>query len=416
MSGESAVSRRYAEKLDANDPLGGFRDRFVIADPEVIYLDGNSLGRLPAATAAFLAKVVRDQWGGGLVRSWQTWIDWAARLGDQLAGHVLGARPGEVVLSDSTSVNLYKLAAAALAAAPDRRSIVLDAEDFPTDRYIVQGLAAERDLTVRALQSDIDTGLDLDQLRTALDDDVALVVLSHVSYRSGAVVDMSAVNAAARTVGALVLWDLSHAAGAVPVRLNASQADLAVGCTYKYLNGGPGSPAFLYVRRELQSVLRQPIWGWFGQHDQFRMGPAYEPVDQVERFLAGTPPVLSLAAVEPALDLVAQAGMDAIGAKGELLGRLVVDLMPHEMRLASPAAAADRGCHVSLEHPEAWRICRALAEEGVICDYRVPDRLRIGPSPLYTRFVDVWDAMDRLRVLLTNRAYERLPEHLARVT
>jgi kynureninase len=416
MSGESAVSRRYAEKLDANDPLGGFRDRFVIADPEVIYLDGNSLGRLPAATAAFLDKVVRDQWGGGLVRSWQTWIDWAARLGDQLAGHVLGARPGEVVLSDSTSVNLYKLAAAALAAAPDRRSIVLDAEDFPTDRYIVQGLAAERDLTVRALQSDIDTGLDLDQLRTALDDDVALVVLSHVSYRSGAVVDMSAVNAAARTVGALVLWDLSHAAGAVPVRLNASQADLAVGCTYKYLNGGPGSPAFLYVRRELQSVLRQPIWGWFGQHDQFRMGPAYEPVDQVERFLAGTPPVLSLAAVEPALDLVAQAGMDAIGAKGELLGRLVVDLAPHEMRLASPAAAADRGCHVSLEHPEAWRICRALAEEGVICDYRVPDRLRIGPSPLYTRFVDVWDAMDRLRVLLTNRAYERLPEHLARVT
>ncbi|MFF7400954.1 kynureninase [Streptomyces murinus] len=419
---EGGIPRAAAEELDAADPLAGFRDRFVITDPELIYLDGNSLGRLPAATPDRLREVVEEGWGEGLVRSWQGWIDWGARLGDRLAEHVLGARPGEVVISDSTSVNLYKLAGAALDAAPGRGTVLMDAEDFPTDRYILQGLTAQRGLRLRRLASALDGGLDLDVLRSALDQDVALVVLSLVSYRSGALLDMAKVNELARAAGARVLWDLSHAAGAVPVDLAATGAELAVGCTYKYLNGGPGSPAFLYVRGELQAELRQPVWGWFGQREQFRMGPDYDPVPGIERFLVSTPPLLSLAAIDPALALVEEAGMARIRAKGLLLGRLVDDLAdawlaPLGFRPASPRPPERRGSHVSLYHRDAWRICQTLAADAkVVCDYRVPDRLRIGPSPLYTRFTEVWDALARLRQVAAGRAYASRPTGLARVT
>ncbi|GAA1036995.1 kynureninase [Streptomyces murinus] len=419
---EGGIPRAAAEELDAADPLAGFRDRFVITDPELIYLDGNSLGRLPAATPDRLREVVEEGWGEGLVRSWQGWIDWGARLGDRLAEHVLGARPGEVVISDSTSVNLYKLAGAALDAAPGRGTVLMDAEDFPTDRYILQGLTAQRGLRLRRLASALDGGLDLDVLRSALDQDVALVVLSLVSYRSGALLDMAKVNELARAAGTRVLWDLSHAAGAVPVDLAATGAELAVGCTYKYLNGGPGSPAFLYVRGELQAELRQPVWGWFGQREQFRMGPDYDPVPGIERFLVSTPPLLSLAAIDPALALVEEAGMARIRAKGLLLGRLVDDLAdawlaPLGFRPASPRPPERRGSHVSLYHRDAWRICQTLAADAkVVCDYRVPDRLRIGPSPLYTRFTEVWDALARLRQVAAGRAYASRPTGLARVT
>ncbi|MYW21092.1 kynureninase [Streptomyces sp. SID486] len=419
---EGGSPRTVAEELDAADPLAAFRERFVIDDPELIYLDGNSLGRLPAATPGRLREVVEQGWGGGLVRSWQGWIDWGARLGDRLAGHVLGARPGEVVVSDSTSVNLYKLAGAALDAAPGRGTVLVDAEDFPTDRYILQGLAQQRGLRLRRLPSDLDGGLDLDVLRGALDRDVALVVLSLVSYRSGALLDMARVEELARGVGARVLWDLSHAAGAVPVDLAGAGAELAVGCTYKYLNGGPGSPAFLYVRRDLQAVLRQPVWGWFGQREQFRMGPDYDPVPGIERFLVSTPALLSLAAIDPALDLVEEAGLARIRAKGLLLGRLADELAdawlaPLGFRAASPRPAERRGSHVSLYHPDAWRICQTLAADAkVVCDYRVPDRLRIGPSPLYTRFTEVWDALARIRDTVAGRAYTSRPAGLARVT
>ncbi|WP_330258189.1 kynureninase [Streptomyces murinus] len=419
---EGGIPRAAAEELDAADPLAGFRDRFVITDPELIYLDGNSLGRLPAATPDRLREVVEEGWGEGLVRSWQGWIDWGARLGDRLAEHVLGARPGEVVISDSTSVNLYKLAGAALDAAPGRGTVLMDAEDFPTDRYILQGLTAQRGLRLRRLASALDGGLDLDVLRSALDQDVALVVLSLVSYRSGALLDMAKVNELARAAGTRVLWDLSHAAGAVPVDLAATGAELAVGCTYKYLNGGPGSPAFLYVRGELQAELRQPVWGWFGQREQFRMGPDYDPVPGIERFLVSTPPLLSLAAIDPALALVEEAGMARIRAKGLLLGRLVDDLAdawlaPLGFRPASPRPPEQRGAHVSLYHRDAWRICQTLAADAkVVCDYRVPDRLRIGPSPLYTRFTEVWDALARLRQVAAGRAYASRPTGLARVT
>ena len=419
---EDAPTREHAERWDATDPLAALRDRFVISDPHLIYLDGNSLGRLPAATVDHLDAVVRRQWGEGLVRSWSDWIGLGTRLGDRLAEHVLGARPGEVTIADSTSVNLYKLAAAALDARPGRTTLVLDTDDFPTDRYVLEGLAEARGCRVRTVTSHPDEGLDLNELRAALDEDVALVVLSLVSYRGGALVDMAAVNDLARQAGALVLWDLSHAAGAVPVSLTAAGADLAVGCTYKYLNGGPGAPAFLYVRRELQSTLRQPVWGWFGQREQFRMGAHYDPAEGIERFLSGTPPLLSMAALEPALAVIAEAGVDRLRDKGMRLGELVVDLARHWLvpigfRVASPASARDRGSHVSLAHPDAWRICQALAADAaVICDFRVPDRLRIGPCPAYTRYVDVWDALDRLRTLITRGDYRRLPADLTRVT
>ncbi|NEA53184.1 kynureninase [Streptomyces sp. SID13666] len=419
---EGGIPRAAAEELDAADPLAAFRERFVIADPELIYLDGNSLGRMPTATPDHLRAVVEQGWGEGLVRSWQDWIDWGSRLGDRLAEHVLGARSGEVVVSDSTSVNLYKLAGAALEAAPGRGTVLMDAEDFPTNRYVLQGLAAQRGLRLHQVPSDLDGGIDLDRLRSALDQDVALVVLSLVSYRSGALLDMARVNELARSVGTRVLWDLSHAAGAVPVELAATGAELAVGCTYKYLNGGPGSPAYLYVRREVQTQLRQPIWGWFGQRDQFRMGPSYDPVPGIERFLVSTPPLLSLAAIDPGLTLVEQAGVAQIRAKGLLLSQLVADLAaawltPLGFGPASPPAAEQRGSHVSLHHPDAWRICQTLAADAkVISDYRTPDRLRLGPSPLYTRYTEIWDAMDRLREVAERRTYLSRPAGLARVT
>ncbi|KUO08882.1 kynureninase [Streptomyces sp. DSM 15324] len=415
-------TRDEAERYDRADPLGFLRDRFVHAEPDLIYLDGNSLGRLPAATADFVADVVRDGWGRGLIRSWNDWIDWSGRIGDRLAAHVLGAGPGEVALSDSTTVNLYKLAWAALDLAPHRHALVVDADDFPTNRYVAQGLARQRGLSLRLVHSDLDRGMDLERLRAVLDDEVALVILSHVAYRSGALADMAAVNAMAREAGALVLWDLSHAAGAVPVRLTEDGADLAVGCTYKYLNGGPGSPAFLYVRRPLQRRLRQPVQGWFGQRDQFAMAADFDPVEGIDRFLTGTPPMLSTAALVPALGLVEEAGVDRLRAKGRLLGELAVDLAARWLaslgfRLASPEDPDGRGSHITLWHPEAWRICRALADEaGVVCDYREPDRLRIGPSPAYTRFTDVWDALDRTRRLVDSGRHTRLPREKARIT
>ncbi|WP_422756447.1 kynureninase [Micromonospora sp. WMMD708] len=413
------LSRDVARERDAADPLAGLRDRFVVDD--LLYLDGNSLGRLPAATGDHLAGLVRDGWGTELVRSWPTWIEWPRRIGDRIAAHALGARDGEVIVSDSTSVNLYKLAAAALDARPGRGTILADAEEFPTDRYLLEGLAAQRGHSLRLLPSDLDEGLDPDTLAAALTEDVALVVLSAVSYRCGALLDVAAVTEAARRVGALVLWDLSHAVGSVPLDLTSAGADLAVGCTYKYLNGGPGAPAFLYVRRELQESLRQPIWGWFGQRDQFRMGAGYEPAPGPERFLVGTPSVLGMAALDPALDVLADAGMARVREKSVRLGELIVELadawlVPHGFRLASPRDPARRGGHVSLYHPEALRISRALVDAGVVGDYRVPDRLRLGPAALYTRHVDVWDAMDRLRDIAERRAWTGVPAEPSRVT
>jgi kynureninase len=416
------LTRAAAEALDATDPLAGFRARFTGAgDDGLLYLDGNSLGRMPVDTPAALARVVEDEWARGLVRSWSSWIAAATRVGDLLAEGVLGARPGEVLVGDSTTVDLYKLLVAAADARPGRDVLVCCADDFPTDRYVVAGVAQARGMTVREVPADVDEGLDPAVLAAALDERVAVVVLSAVAYRSGALADVAAVTRTAREAGALVLWDLSHAAGAVPVDLAANGADLAVGCTYKYLNGGPGAPAFLYVRRELQEQLRQPIWGWFGQRDQFAMGPAYDPVPGIERFAVGTPPVLATAAVEVGARLVAEAGITRLAAKGRALGELVVALAdawlaPHGVALASPHDPARRGAHVTLAHPCAWQLTQALVDRGVVPDFRTPDRVRLGPAPLYTRFVDVWDAMERFREVLASGAHEGYPAVRARVT
>jgi kynureninase len=404
----SVTDRGHAEALDAADPLASFRDRFVVDDPGRIYVDGNSLGRLPRETATRLAARI-EEWGGRLVTAWTDWIDLPLSVGDVLAP-IVGAGPGQVLVSDSTTVNLYTLAHAAL---EDRRgAIVGRAADFPTDRYVLQGLADRHGRELRLV----------DDIHAALEPPVALLCLSHVDFRTGALEDIAGTTAVAHQAGALVLWDLSHAAGAVPVELDATGADLAVGCTYKYLNAGPGAPAFLYVAAELQPRLRSPIQGWFAQRDQFAMGPGYDPVEGIGRFLAGTPSILGLTAVQAGAELIAEAGVERLREKSVALTQLVVEL--HDARLAplgfelgTPRDPARRGAHVSLRHPEAWRICRALIERAeVVPDFRGPDSVRIGLPPIYTRFVDAWDAIDRLRRVVEEEVYLEVDPAMARVT
>jgi kynureninase len=413
------LSRNEAERLDSADPLAHLRDEFANDDPELVYLDGNSLGRLPKSTRERLAEVAAGEWGRGLIRSWSQWIDRPGRVGDLLGAELLGAAPGQVVVSDSTTVNLYKLAVAALDARPDRHVIVTDDDNFPTDRYVLEGLAAQRGLVLRMIHADIDQGLSRAALRASVDADTALVCLSHVAYRSGALLDMADVNEFAHERGALVLWDLCHAAGAVPIELDASGTDLAVGCSYKYLNAGPGAPAFLYVRRAAQATMRQPIWGWFGQRDQFEMGASYDPEPTIARFATGTPPILGIAAVEEGVRLLASAGIDRLRAKGVALTSFLIDLADAWLpgfTVATPRDPARRGSHVSLHHREAWRISQALIDAKVIPDYRTPHRLRLGPAPVYTRFTDVWEAMTRLRDITETRSYERYPAAPSRIT
>lgn len=416
------LSRDAAAALDAADPLAGLRERFVVDDPDLIYLDGNSLGRLPTATADRLRRVTREEWGGGLIRSWSDWIDLPVRVGDQVGAELLGAAPGQTVVSDSTTVNLFKLASAALDARPGRRVIVTDDDNFPTDRYVLEGLAAQRGLELRMIHSDMDAGLSQESLEHALDDDTALVSLSHVAYRSGALLDMAGVNRLVHGHGAMMLWDLCHSVGSVPVELDATGADLAVGCTYKYLNAGPGAPAFLYVRHDLQNQLRQPIWGWFGQQDQFAMGQEYDPAPGISGFLTGTSDVLGIAAVEEGVRTLAEAGVDALRTKGAALTAYLIDLAdtwlaPLGFTVASPRTPERRGSHVSLHHPDAWRISQALIERAkVVPDYRTPDRLRLGPAPLTTGYVDVWDALDRLRRLVEDGSHEGFTGERSRVT
>jgi kynureninase len=391
--------------LDAADPLAHFRAGFVEGDPGLVYLDGNSLGRLPRSTAERIADVVRDEWGRELIRGWDHWMDLPLRVGDLLAATVLGARPGEVVVADSTTVNLYRLAAAALDARPDRRAIVVPTDEFPTDRFVLEGLAADRGLELRRLATDPVEGPSVDDVEAVLGPDVALVVLSLVGYRSAAIADLAGISAAARAAGALVLWDLSHAVGSIPIDLTGGGAELAVGCTYKYLNGGPGAPAFQYVRRELQASIRTPIRGWIGARDVFAMAPSWDPGPGIRGTLAGTPSVIALAAVEAGVRLVADAGIGPIRAKGIALTGYAVALhdawlAPLGCLLGSPRDPARRGAHVSIRHPDAERLTAALIRNGVIPDFRGPDIVRLGLSPLTTSFGDVHRGMAALRDLL----------------
>lgn len=400
----AAADSARAEALDATDPLGAFRERFAVRDADLVYLDGNSLGRLPRATAERLRTLVEDEWGGELIRGWDHWLDLPVRIGDRLATAVLGARPAEVVVSDSTTVNFYKLALAALEARPGRRAIVTDRANFPTDRYVLEGLARARGLEIRWIDPDSVEGPQAADVGALLDDQVALVTLSLVNYRSAAIADLPAISSLARAAGALSLWDLSHAAGAVEVDLEAGGADLAVGCTYKYLNAGPGSPAFLYVRSALQGDLRNPIQGWFGQRDQFAMGPAYEPVPGIAAWLTGTPTIPALAAVEEGVRLVEEAGIAAIRAKAASLTSYAVELHdawlePLGFRLGTPRDPSRRGAHIAVRREDGRELSAALLERRVITDFREPDSIRLGLSPLTTSHRDVWTGLSRLRDL-----------------
>jgi kynureninase len=399
-----------ARDLDAADPLARFLDRFVIRDADLIYLDGNSLGRLPRATAERLERLVQEEWAGELVRGWDRWVDLPTRVGDALAAGLLGARPGEVLVCDSTTVNFYKLAVAALAARPGRRVVVTDRDNFPTDRYVLEGLAAAHDLELRWITADPVDGPQPRDVAAVLDQDVALLALSHVNYRSAAIADMAEITRLAHDAGALALWDLSHSAGAIEVELETSGADLAVGCTYKYLNAGPGAPAFLYVRGALEPQLRNPIQGWFGRRDQFAMGQGYEPAPGIASWLTGTPTIAALAAVEEGIRLVAEAGIEAIRAKGVALTDYAIELhdawlAPLGFTLGSPRDPARRGAHVAVRRPDAKRLCEELIEAGVVTDFREPDSIRLGLSPLTTSFADVRTATDRLRGLAATAAH-----------
>jgi kynureninase len=413
------VTRADALARDTADPLRAFRERFVLSDG--IYLDGNSLGRLPIATRDRLRHVIETEWAVDLIRGWDRWIDLARQAGDILATRVLGARAGEVIISDSTSVNLYKLAAAALDARPGRSVIVTDDDNFPTDRYVLAGLAQARGAQLRLVKADADNGVSRADLEPAIDGDTALVCLSHVAYRSGAIADLAGITELTHDHGALSLWDLSHSAGAVTVSLGSSNVDLAVGCTYKHLNGGPGAPAFLYVREDLHTVLQQPIWGWFSQRDQFDMGVDYEPVDGIERFQVGTPGILGVAAVLEGATLTAEAGIESIFDKTRALTSYAIDLSeewltPLGFRVASPRDPWRRGAHVALQHRDAWPMCQALKAAGIVPDFRMPDRLRLGFAPLYTRFVDVHDALERLRDIVVTGQHRAYPTERPRVT
>jgi kynureninase len=388
-------SRDHALALDRSDPLAGFRERFLPAEQGLIYLDGNSLGRPPRAARDRLLQVVEHEWAERLIRSWdEGWFELPVRVGDLIASSCLGAAPGQTIVADSTTVCLYKLITAALDARPGRDEIMTDRQNFPTDRYVVEGIARSRGLTVRWLDEEPQPAAVAD----LLGERTALVTLSHVSYRSAAIADMAAINERVHAVGALSLWDLCHSAGAIPVELDASGTDLAVGCTYKFLCGGPGAPAFMYVRADHQAALSQPIWGWIGRRDPFEMEQGYLPADGVTALLSGTPGVLGLVAVEEGVKLVAEAGIDAICAKGSALTALAIDLYDARLAergfdLATPRDPDLRGAHVSISHPQAREISRALIDAGVIPDFRPPDVIRLGLSPLTTSFADVWDGL-----------------------
>jgi len=398
-----------AGELDAADPLAAFLDRFEYPDLDFVYLDANSLGRLPKQTAARLASVIHQEWAGELVRGWDHWIDMPREVGDRLGIGLLGAKPGEVLISDSTTVNFYKLATAALALRPDRRVVVTDRSNFPTDRYVLEGLASSQGLEIRWLSPDPVEGIQPTDVAAALDEKVALVTFSHVNYRSSAIADMAAITALAHDAGALVLWDLSHAVGSVPLDVEGDGVDLAVGCTYKYLNGGPGAPAFLYIRRSLLPLMRNPIQGWMGQRDQFAMGQGYDPQPDMRAWLTGTPTILALAAVDEGIALVLEAGMDRIRAKAIGLTEYAIQLhdallAPLGFTVGSPREASKRGAHVSFRRADAEKLCSDLMAAGIGTDFRSPDSIRLGVSPLTTRFRDVWTAVNRLAELAGSRA------------
>lgn len=419
---------QFAHDLDAQDELAPFRDEFVISDPNLIYLDGNSLGRLPKRTIEYMKDAIEKKWGERLIRVWNDgWVDSPTDLGTRIA-RIIGAHADEVLVCEATSINLFKLAVAALKARPERVKIVSDELNFPSDLYILQGVI---DLLGNRHQMALISSADgvsiaPEAVLSAIDSDTAMVCLTHVAFKSAYMYDMAHVTEIAHQAGALALWDLSHSVGAVPLDLNSCGVDLAVGCTYKYLNGGPGAPAFLYVRRDLQEQLMQPMWGWFASQDPFAFHLDFEPASDLSRYRVGTPPMLSLLAIEPALDLLLEAGMDKLRAKSVQLSEYLIYLAdewlaPLGFELGSPRQAEERGSHVSLKHPESFRITRALIESPppavrVIPDFRTPDNIRLGLTPLYTTFDEVYRGMARIRVIVEEGVYKDFSNERGGVT
>jgi len=393
-----------AAELDAADPLAPLRAGFVASPDVVAYLDGNSLGRPLTASLERIEAFLREEWAGRLIRGWdEGWLDLPLRIGDELGRVALGAAPGQVAIGDSTTVLLYKLVRAALDARPGRTEIVIDRDNFPTDRYVVEGIAADRGLTIRWIDTDASAGVTADLVAMRVGPNTALTLFSSVAYRSGYLADVKGITALAHAAGALTLWDLSHSVGVVPTELDAWGVDLAVGCGYKYLNGGPGAPAFLYVRDELHDVIRQPIHGWLGSRAPFEMGQGYAPAAGIRGSLSGTPPIVGMLAMQDMIALIDSVSLDAVRAKSVALTAFAVDLCDEllpDARLASPRDPERRGGHITVDHHRFAELMPVLWQRGVIPDFRRPNGIRLGMSPLSTSFAEVELGIRTIRELL----------------
>ena len=421
------TDRAYALELDKNDPLASYRSKFVITDPNLCYLDGNSLGRLPHATVKAVSDFVSHEWGKEVVTGWSHWIDEAQVAGDLLGRAALGAAAGQVLVCDTTSVNFYQLCLAAINARPGRKTIITDAANFPTDRYILDGIAKQLGLNLIIINNE-DPAIADNELITAellekyMSEDVALVTFEVIQYRSGARTDIKSVTDLARSYGAYVVWDASHATGAIEMNFDANGVDLAVGCTYKYGNSGPGSPAWLYVNKRVQKELQVPIQGWFGNEDQFGMGPHFEKAEGIRGFQIASPSIIGIRGVQIAFEMIAEAGIDAIALKAAIGTQMMIDLYdewlaPLGYTLLTSRNPKERGGHIAIGHPDAARICVALRKfANVIPDYRTPDSIRLAIAPLPTSYVEVWDGFQRIRDLTETRQYEKVEGSDSRVT
>jgi kynureninase len=423
----SGIDREYALQLDREDRLAPFRELFINDNPEICYLDGNSLGRLPKSTLTAINDFLLNEWGKEVVTGWGHWIDEAEVTGDLIGKSALGAGPGQVLACDSTSVNFYQLCMAAIKARPGRKTIITDAANFPTDRYILEGISKSLGMKLIYLENEIDPSfknerITAENLEPYLNDDVALVSLEVIQYRSGARNDLKSITEVVRKYGGLVVWDASHAVGAIELNFDKSGVDLAVGCTYKYGNSGPGSPAWLYVRKELQSQLQVPIQGWFAQGDQFAMGAEFEKADGIRGFQIASPAIIGLRSINEAFAMIGEAGISAIAAKAAMGTELMIDLYdawlaPLGFTLLTSRNAQERGGHLSFHHPEAERISVALRKfANVIPDYRTPNALRLAISPLPTSFLEVWEGFARIRDSVAARDYEKISGSDSRVT
>jgi len=422
----NVTDRAYALELDKNDPLAHFKSQFVVADPEMCYLDGNSLGRLPKETISAVNNLMTE-WGAEVVTGWGHWVDEAQPTGDLLGQAALGAGPGQILVCDTTSVNFYQLCLAAVHARPGRKTIITDAANFPTDRYILDGIAKQFGLKLVLIENEDPAVATHERITTEvlapyLNDDVALVTLQVIQYRSGARTDIKSITDQVRAIGGLVVWDASHAVGAIELNLDANGVDLCVGCTYKYGNSGPGSPAWLYVSKKIQKELQVPIQGWFAQDAQFEMGPVFERAQNIRGFQIASPSLMGIRCVQTAFSMIKEAGIDAIAHKAAVGTQMMIDLYdawlaPLGIELNTSRDPKERGGHISLVHPDAAQICVALRQiSNVIPDYRTPNSIRLAISPLPTSYVEVWDGFARMRDLVASGQYKTIKEGGSRVT